>query len=432
MTPDSSPNRVYRTRRRVIAGVAGGFGRYFAIDPNVVRIVLVLLAFAGGIGVLLYLAAWLIVPEEPLGTLDPSTPARAPTRMNVLAMVLVGLFALVVVATIGRRTFDVAPATVWALALIGGGAAVLWLRSPDTRAATGGTRAATSTATTAPTGAPTAPSGAIPPVPAYPPPPAPTVAGSPSEPWTVPSVAPSPLQRVAPVLGRIALVLFVSFVALVVAAIGVLLVEGPGSVDFTPLEAIVVGILVVAAAAAFGIARRRVPDAAPVALALLAVVAFAGWIGPPFRGGFGVRQVQPEVLVSRESVYRLAGGRLTIDLRDTRLAERAQVLSASVATGSVDVVVPPNVNVDLRAHVDAGRVESFGIDEGGVGVERHAVDRVRGATRTLHVRARVGCGEIVVRRDSGRTRSVPAPTAPKVPAPVPVPVPAPAHEEVGV
>jgi hypothetical protein len=56
---------------------------------------------------------------------------------------------------------------------------------------------------------------------------------------------------------------------------------------------------------------------------------------------------------------------------------------------------------------------------------------VRGATRTLHVRARVGCGEIVVRRDSGRTRSVPTPTAPKVPAPVPVPVPAPAHEEVG-
>jgi len=414
VTTESPPTRVYRTRRRVIAGVAGGFGRYFAIDPNVVRIVLVLLAFAGGIGILLYLAAWLIVPEEPVGNVDPSAAGHPPARTNLLAIVLVGLLALVVVATIGRRTFDVAPATVWALALIGGGAAVLWLRSPDARTATGAPGE-----TTAPT-----PPGATPPAPAYPPPPAPAVAGTPSEPWTVAPVAPSPLQRIAPVLGRIAVVLVATVAAAVIAAIGVLLVEGPGSVDVTPLEAVVVGIVVVAAAVVFGMGRRRLPDAAPVALALVAVVAFAGWIGPPFQGGWGVRRVTPDVLVSRESVYRLAGGRLTIDLRDTRLGERARILSTSVATGSVDVIVPRDVNVELQAHVDAGGIKSFGVDEGGLGVERHAVDRVTGATRTLLVRARVGCGEIVVRRDSGRTQPVAVPPIPKVPSPPPVPAPA--------
>lgn len=58
--------RLYRSRtNRVIAGVAGGIGEYFDIDPLVVRLIFVLLAIGGGSGVLLYLVAWLIIPEEP-------------------------------------------------------------------------------------------------------------------------------------------------------------------------------------------------------------------------------------------------------------------------------------------------------------------------------------------------------------------------------
>jgi hypothetical protein len=212
------------------------------------------------------------------------------------------------------------------------------------------------------------------------------------------------------VLGRVATVLVATVAALVVAAAGVLLVEGPGSVRVTPLEAIVAGVFVLAAAAVavvFGTGRRRIPDVVPVVLALLAVLAFAGWIGPPFHGGFGVSDVRPDALVSRESVYRLAGGQLTIDLRGARLGEHARVVDASVAAGRVDVIVPNGVNVELRAHVDAGGMKSFGVDEGGVGIAKHAVDRVPGATRTLLVRARVGCGEIVVRRDASVAVPVP-------------------------
>src|SRR3954467_14035023 len=49
---------------RKIAGVAGGMGRYFNIDPLIFRVVLVTLAVFGGSGLLLYAIGWLLVPEE--------------------------------------------------------------------------------------------------------------------------------------------------------------------------------------------------------------------------------------------------------------------------------------------------------------------------------------------------------------------------------
>src|SRR4051794_19786666 len=49
---------------RVIAGVAGGVGRYFSIDPVVVRIAFIVGAFFGGAGVIAYAAAWLLVPSD--------------------------------------------------------------------------------------------------------------------------------------------------------------------------------------------------------------------------------------------------------------------------------------------------------------------------------------------------------------------------------
>ncbi|NMB12652.1 MAG: PspC domain-containing protein [Firmicutes bacterium] len=60
-------SRLYRSRsNRVIAGVAGGVGEYFNVDPVIVRLLLVLLGVAGGNGVLLYLIAWILIPEEPI------------------------------------------------------------------------------------------------------------------------------------------------------------------------------------------------------------------------------------------------------------------------------------------------------------------------------------------------------------------------------
>lgn len=53
-------------RHKVIGGVAAGFGRYLDVDPVLVRLALVLLAFMNGLGILVYLAAWVLMPRaEP-------------------------------------------------------------------------------------------------------------------------------------------------------------------------------------------------------------------------------------------------------------------------------------------------------------------------------------------------------------------------------
>ncbi len=67
--------RLYRSRDdRVIGGVCGGLGKYLAMDPTVVRLIFVLLALAGGPGLLAYLILLIVVPEEPLAPPAPPAP----------------------------------------------------------------------------------------------------------------------------------------------------------------------------------------------------------------------------------------------------------------------------------------------------------------------------------------------------------------------
>jgi phage shock protein PspC (stress-responsive transcriptional regulator) len=50
---------------RMVAGVCAGIGQFFGIDANIIRVVFAALTvFTGGAGVLVYLAAWAVVPEE--------------------------------------------------------------------------------------------------------------------------------------------------------------------------------------------------------------------------------------------------------------------------------------------------------------------------------------------------------------------------------
>jgi phage shock protein C len=65
--PPREETRLTRSRDdRVIAGVCGGLGRYLGIDPVLVRIAALLLIFAGGVGIVLYIIGWIAMPEERL------------------------------------------------------------------------------------------------------------------------------------------------------------------------------------------------------------------------------------------------------------------------------------------------------------------------------------------------------------------------------
>jgi len=62
----SEIKRVYRSKKsKMLAGVCGGIAEYFDMDPVLVRLLFVLLALMGFAGIILYLVAWLIIPENP-------------------------------------------------------------------------------------------------------------------------------------------------------------------------------------------------------------------------------------------------------------------------------------------------------------------------------------------------------------------------------
>lgn len=94
-----TPARLTRPRDdRVIAGVCGGVGRYFGVDPVLVRVATVVFVLLAGTGLLAYLIAWIVIPEE-----DPSTQGQDPrpvrvggerTSATVFGLVLVGVGAM--------------------------------------------------------------------------------------------------------------------------------------------------------------------------------------------------------------------------------------------------------------------------------------------------------------------------------------------------
>jgi phage shock protein C len=67
--------RLYRSRTdRLLFGVAGGMADWLDVDPSAVRLVWVLLTIVGGAGLILYIVAAIIIPEEPFEMVPPGTP----------------------------------------------------------------------------------------------------------------------------------------------------------------------------------------------------------------------------------------------------------------------------------------------------------------------------------------------------------------------
>ena len=58
--------RLYRSRTdKVLGGVCSGLANYFVLDPVLIRVAWVIAFFAGGFGLLAYLIAWIVIPQEP-------------------------------------------------------------------------------------------------------------------------------------------------------------------------------------------------------------------------------------------------------------------------------------------------------------------------------------------------------------------------------
>lgn len=60
--------KLYKSNsNKIICGVCGGIGEYFNIDPTIVRLIFIILFCGAGSGLLAYIIAAIIIPEQPKG-----------------------------------------------------------------------------------------------------------------------------------------------------------------------------------------------------------------------------------------------------------------------------------------------------------------------------------------------------------------------------
>ena len=118
---------LYRsTDQRVIAGVAGGLGERFGVDPVLVRIAFALLSLSGLAGVVLYAVLWVLVPEAEGG----SGAFLPPKTQRAVAMGMIVLGVMILLRPLGLWLGDTL-ASSFSLAALGAG--VIWLTSPESQ-----------------------------------------------------------------------------------------------------------------------------------------------------------------------------------------------------------------------------------------------------------------------------------------------------------
>ena len=321
--PGPLAGRVLRrsTTDRTLAGVAGGLGRWLDVDPTVLRVLFVVLAFFGGAGFLLYGVAWLVVPE------DGAAQAAVPTAEGARNAVLVGALAVAVVVVLGIGSLDGRPP--WPLVVVGVVVAAVLLARDDRRGRAG--------------------------VPGRPPPPAPSGSGEEAtvvleKPAWYPPAAPPP----PPPPPRSGPLLFGPALALLALGLGLLGVWDASGGDvaaaaYPALALALVGLLLVVGAF---VGR-------PGGLVLLGLVAAASLlvtaVVEPAYSGPRELVLRPTSAAALDDTYRVPAGRIELDLRGLDPATLdGRALEVSVRAGDVLVLVPRSVRVTYDAAVDFG------------------------------------------------------------------------------
>jgi phage shock protein PspC (stress-responsive transcriptional regulator) len=346
---EAPPRRLVRVDEgRWLGGVSAGLGRYFDVNPLVYRIAFVALAFVGGTGLLLYVAAWLVIPSEDR---EESVAVETLRGHRDRPWLLFGVSLLGLGAVLALSEADVWPGTgnVWFAAILAGAALVWWnIAHRDERV-------------------PVSAAGEAPPTPAKP---------------RRPSLT-------APVFG-----------ALLAAAglFGLLAVLDVYDVDVA--VALAAGVVITGAAVALGAATgRRVGGLVPIGLVLLAGFGVAAAMPVSFSSGIGDRNERPLAASEVERSYELGIGDFTLDLADVDLPAGTTRVEAGVGIGELVVTVPEDAALVIDAHTGGGRVEVLGREDDGFGARERIVEP--GATPespVLELDADVGFGNLEVRR----------------------------------
>jgi phage shock protein PspC (stress-responsive transcriptional regulator) len=428
---------VRRTDRKMIAGVASGIAAYFGIEPLLVRIAFVVLTAFGGLGALLYVLGWLLIPPAGASESIGLAAARRPAGLSTY----VGLVLVIVAVGIIASSFS-DPAVVWAVALIAFGI-FLFQHGQDRAAPPAGAPAGPEPAVPDQTAPPGRLAEAQPAPPAAPPPPwgsstAPTeplawdrpAPPSPPPAWPAePRPAPPPPAWVPPPPRRQRRRAFLGpltfGLALVVTGVAAVL-DDLGVVQLTLARALALFLVVLGLGLLVGGWWGRAWGLIPIGLVLIPVVALASLAdSEPLSGGFGQRLWQPRTAAEVRPAYRLAAGELIVDLRGVRFGPGVTSVEASVAAGRLLVVVPDEVAAEVHGRAGVGNLDLFetGDEDWGMQVDSTVTQPPTkapktGAAPTVRLDAHVGYGLVEVRRASdprplsqvGRSGPVPPPT----------------------
>jgi phage shock protein PspC (stress-responsive transcriptional regulator) len=354
---EAPPRRLVRVDEgRWLGGVAAGLGRYFDVNPLVYRIAFAALALVGGTGLLLYLAAYLVIPGEE-DEMSIAEEALRRRRDHPWLLVGVGLIAFAVLCVLSEARFWPGTGNVWLAALLVGGALV-WFHVSRREAASAAAEV--------------------------------TTGGDPAAlPARKSARTPKRPSLFAPVVG----------VLLAAAgAFGLLAVLDIHDVDLD--VALAVGVVVVGAAIAFGaLTQRRVGGLVVLGLLLLGAFAVAAVTPISVSAGIGEKTEHPRSLAGSDASYELGIGRLDLELDDLALRPGRTLVAASVGFGELVVTVPEDVALEIDAHVGAGDMDLLGQQDDGFDVDRKLF--VPGSTPdapVLELEADVGFGHIEVQR----------------------------------
>lgn len=422
-----------RPRDRYVAGVSGAFARATNTDPVLWRVGLAVLTLLGGLGILIYVLGWLLLPADG----DSGSPLEALTgrawsstsRGVTIVLLIVGAGGL-----IGALTRGALGQGALAFVIVGGAVLLLTGKVPRltrTPSPTGGIRwdltftdmhaAAGSTPTATPgtmTGTSTAgvtdtPGRTPAATPTYRAPYAPHGPYAADTGYDFPGLAPTmpmpvpppaPPARPQPRRGRStpARKITLSCTMLVVGVLAILDVSNvipvPTTAYFAAALATVGLGLIVGAFANNG--------RGPVTIGglLLVGLLLSNWV-TGVHGAWAAGQLtyQPAALAAIQPNYSERLGRITLDLRDVDFRDTAtpNTVSVRVNVGEITVLLPPEVDVHVDAQANVGTVRVFDQDRNGVNTGRLLVDDPGkdgpGGGR-LNLILRVNLGEVEVKR----------------------------------
>jgi phage shock protein PspC (stress-responsive transcriptional regulator) len=358
---------------RQVAGVAAGIARRYDIDPVLVRVGFVVAAFSG-IGAALYVAGWILLPDEPA---DPASPRPSRPR----AILVVGL-AIAAAIAMGSVFGGNGPDVLLPLLVVAG---LLYLlhrsrsgRGPLAPGAADAPTAATPAATAGPslvkegvaTGA------AAPPVT----PPAWDPLGAAPFAWDLPEPSPAPPeppQRRLPVTPvTLGLALIAGSATGVIMMLGGMLTLANLAVLFGVVLAVLGAGLVIGAFLRTG--RGLIPFALVLSALTWALVAAPvdRWQGD----GYGELRAAPTTVAALQTSYERSAGEIDLDLRNLDLSvqpdgETEPVrIRVSIGAGDVRVQVPSTADLTFTGRAGLGDVRFDDREESGPDANLQVID----------------------------------------------------------